>query len=529
MADSLSVCRVSVLVAATAVTVGLAACGGSGGASTAQPTSQQPVSQASASSALVLSTSPGITPFISFVAIAGAPIETLAQVEFTIAPRPGSASKPVHVRYSPAALSRQHYAFKEAAGSIFTDSGIIRLPVFGLYAGFQNQVLVQLDFQDGSTKSLSVAITTAPYSDPNGIYDRPTVLVSRASRTTLGFDFFVIKSDFGSPVIVDTDAELRWVATGIGSALSSAVANEGFVIGDPSGPALYRMGFDGSLTGSTLPAPPYTFFHHNIDYGRFALLAEVNDNDNGVSNIESTLVEVDPDGSIDNTWELGDILSAYMGSQGEDPSAFVRPGMDWFHMNASTYDPSDDSIIVSSRENFLIKLDYQTSDIKWILGDPTKYWYTFPSLRAKALTLSPGGLYPIGQHAVSITSDGLVMVFNDGTASFNQPAGAPGGASRTYSAVSAYSIDPNNHTATEVWRFDYGQSIYSSICSSAYEAQRGRSYLVDFATADSGADARLVGLDDARNVVFDFRYQSPAYCATAWNAVPIALDNYSIM
>src|SRR4029077_11527523 len=140
-----------------------------------------------------------------------------------------------------------------------------------------------------------------------------------------------------------------------------------------------------------------------------------------------------------NHWDLAAILSAYMVSRGDDASAFVRPGVDWFHSNSTAYDPSDDSIIVSSRENFVIKVDYNTGNIIWILGDPSKYWYTFPSLRAKALTLAPGGLYPIGQHAPSITSNGLLMLFNDGAGSFNQPAGAPAGDTRTYSTVSAYS------------------------------------------------------------------------------------------
>jgi Arylsulfotransferase (ASST). len=29
-------------------------------------------------------------------------------------------------------------------------------------------------------------------------------------------------------------------------------------------------------------------------------------------------------------------------------------------------------VIVSSRENFVIAIDYETGAIKWILGDPTK-------------------------------------------------------------------------------------------------------------------------------------------------------------
>jgi len=119
------------------------------------------------------------------------------------------------------------------------------------------------------------------------------------------------------------------------------------------------------------------------------------------------------------------------------------------------------------------------------------------------------------------------MVMNDGLNSANQPAGEPAGERRTFSAVSAYSIDPVNRTAEEVWRFDYGQSILSPICGSSYEASGG-SYLVDFATADNLTRARLVGLDSGHNVVFDFQYDSKP-CGTSWNATPIALDNFAIL
>ena len=79
----------------------------------------------------------------------------------------------------------------------------------------------------------------------------------------------------------------------------------------------------------------------------------------------------------------------------------VRPPNDWFHTNSAIYDARDDSLIVSAREHFVMKIDYETGAIRWVLGDPTKYWYQFSSLRAKALTLDSGGLYPIGQHALS--------------------------------------------------------------------------------------------------------------------------------
>jgi len=78
-----------------------------------------------------------------------------------------------------------------------------------------------------------------------------------------------------------------------------------------------------------------------------------------------------------------------------------------------------------------------------------------------------------------------------------------------------------------VWNFDYGQTIYSKICSSAYEAFGGQSILVDFAVADNYAHARLVGLDPNHNVVFDFQYATVP-CDTSWNAEPIAFDSLSI-
>ena len=499
--------------------IALTACGGGDGQAADPSQTVQVIagaSDAALSTAYIGAVRAGFTPFNSFVDIVDTGNAYLAGAEFTISPKPGSVSKAVHVRYSIAALHRE--------GRAFNANGLITLPIFGLYAGWPNQVSVQLDYLDGSASSLPVTITTPTYTDPSGIYDHPTILTPRAAGSALGFDFFVMKSTIGPLVIVDTDGEIRWIGAAYNSGLATALVAGGFVVGDPAQPALFRMGFDGSLNSSLIPSPPYTMFHHNIDYGKQGLLAEIDEE----INVQSTLVELDANGSIEHQWELGDILSAYMSGQGDDPSQFVRPGTDWFHMNASTYDPRDDSIIVSSRENFLIKVDYATGDIIWILGDPTKYWYTFPSLRRKALTLQAGDLYPVGQHAVSITSDGLIMVFNDGFQSTNQPTGAPAGISRTYSAVSAYSVDPASGSAHEVWRFDYGQSIYSSVCGSAYEALASGSLLVDFATADNRTQARLVGLDGEHNVVFDFQYPSPQTCGAAWNAEPIALDNFSI-
>ncbi len=118
------------------------------------------------------------------------------------------------------------------------------------------------------------------------------------------------------------------------------------------------------------------------------------------------------------------------------------------------------------------------------------------------------------------------MLFNDGTASVNQPPGAPTGEGRIYSTVSAYSIDPSTMTAQEVWRYDAGQTIYSAYCGSVYEAP-DQSILVDYAMAADMTKALLVGLDANHDVASEFEYPTTA-CNTSWNARPIPLDNLRI-
>jgi arylsulfate sulfotransferase len=499
---------------AAGMSLALFGCGGGSNAVIATPTGDAKLSDLA-----ITSSEPGVTPFISSVHFTGQSLSDLVAVTFTIAPMPNTVSAPVTVTWHTSALSSRGYL----------QGNRIQLPVFGLYAGYTNQVSFSFSFTDGSTLELPYQIVTQPYADASGVYLNPTIHQARAGGSTLGFNFFILKSLIGSPVIVDTDGHVRWVVPATGT---SAVyyANGEFITGSETAPTVTVLQMDGSQAtpATDLPQPFLASFTHNIDPGLSGQLALFNGLDRLGDSIDDIVSEIVPASTAPPTqsYDMAHILSDYMQANGDDASAFVRPGVDWFHVNASTYDPTDNTVIVSSRENFLIKLNYLTHAIVWILGDPTKYWYTFPSLRAKALTVPAGGDYPIGQHGVSITADGYLMVFNDGYGSMNQPAGQPAGLSRTYSEVSAYSINSTTKVATNVWNFDDGKTIYSALCGSSYES--AGSYLVDFSTADNGANARLIGLDPNKNVVFDFEYQSPEDCYAAWNAIPIGMEDLQI-
>ena len=139
----------------------------------------------------------GVTPFISTVHLSGAYLSLLKSISFTIAPKPGAVSAPVSVQWGIAAIRARGY---------YTN-GVINLPVFGLYSGYTNQVSLSFEFQDGSTQTLSDTISTAAYTDPNGVYDHPTIIQAAAPGSALGFSFFVMKSLLSSVRACDATVE----------------------------------------------------------------------------------------------------------------------------------------------------------------------------------------------------------------------------------------------------------------------------------------------------------------------------------
>ena len=151
--------------------------------------------------------SEGPTPFISFVQTQVSDIANFRFAQFQIQPKKGSATRPIKARYA--------RAYLEARGYFDPQTGNLTIPVFGLYAGRANQVTINLGFTIGFRKNtrFAVTITTPPYV--GGIYSHPTVIQPLLRRTTLSYDFILLKgfADPITPIIIDTDAEVRWVGT----------------------------------------------------------------------------------------------------------------------------------------------------------------------------------------------------------------------------------------------------------------------------------------------------------------------------
>jgi len=460
----------------------------------------------------------GATPFISNLHLTVSNTAVLKSIQFTIHPKPGSVTRPLSGTYASYYLVDRGFENPQ--------TGAITLPIYGLYDGSTNPVTLTYGFADGSSREANIMITAPPYDDLCG-YKNPTVLQDRTNSTDLSYDYiFISNGGCGphAPVILDTDGELRWVSpTSIQPSLRASSLFINNAVYETDGSTLNRVDLDGARSVlRDFSSRGVVNFHHNIDPGKTGMLLEADT----TSYTEAVIMEVDFSGNLLKTWNFADIISAAMRAGGDDPSQFVYPTpTDWFHNNAATYNRADDSLIVSSRENFVICIDYNTSAIKWILGDPAKKWYQFPSLRKFALTAAPGSVPPIGEHAVSITYDEHLLLFDNGLPStFQRPVGN----ARDFSSPRKYQLNLNTKVATEVWHYEANHIIFSPICSSVYE-DAPLNYLVGYAFADSSlqtgqGSAELLGLAGTGHRVFWYKYAT-MFCNTAYNSRIIHLEN----
>lgn len=458
----------------------------------------------------IVDTHPSI--FISGVMLDLQP-NLISSLSFMVTPLENAKATAINATYSISELTQ-------------SEGGVV-LPIFGLYRGYENDVVVTANYIDGSSSSHSVLIATEALIQPEGnAFNSYTINSTLKNKEKASYDYFLMKSGLLGPVIMDVDGNVRWQAmindyvqyTGQSSLfydnqLVLALNDEIHYIQLDGTTKTYPIVIDGLSDISA---------HHELSVGKQGLLVELDANKTNLEEriIESILIEVDDKGNVIKYWDFADIFVDYLLKNGEDPTNFVRNGVDWFHMNTAIYDPSDNSLVVSSRENFVVKIDYDTSEIKWLLGDETKHWYVnYPSLRS--LSLQSNDQKPIGQHSLSIVN-GQVMLFNNGQLSFNQPEDAPKGEKLNTSIAARYVIDEEQGDARIDWQYD--PNIYSDVCSSIYQDRISDEgdYLINYSAVNRLNDDPLTnivrGINEDKELLFEIIFDLKSPCGVSWNS-----------
>ncbi len=210
-------------------------------------------------------------------------------------------------------------------------------------------------------------------------------------------------------------------------------------------------------------------FHHEVDvlpWGNFLILsAEQREIENyytseteaetprGVEKVMGDLIiEVTPGGEIVWSWNAFDHLDpfriGYETFSNYWPARGFPETRDWSHGNGLYYDVRDSSIIASFRfQEALVKIDYHSQDIEWILGDSTGWRDEY-----KVKLLLPEGDIDwfYHQNAPSLNARGQLLLFDNQNYQA-MPFETPVAAGESFSRATAFEINEENRTVRQIW------------------------------------------------------------------------------
>ena len=401
--------------------------------------------------------------------------------------------------------------------------------------------------------------------------------------------------------VIDSTGEVRWYLDAHDIWDPNSIYEAGTMMG-------FRQNDDGAMTwgfgqryvkydlmgrkvfNRRLPTG-YNDFSHSLDpmpNGHYLLRVASSDvrrlDQKRVRTVRDVIIEVDEDGSVVDEWRLFDILDPYRSvvikalDQGavclnidaskaghtlsaEDLAAQDKtdnfgdiagtgPGRNWAHVNSVDYDPTDDSIIISSRHQSAIIKIGRDHKVKWILGSHAgwrapwnKALLTPVGKDGKPLKCDENGVCEGGfdftytQHTGwridSMSNKDVIYVsaFDNGDARNNEQPALPG---EKYSRAVIYKIDQKKMTVEQVWTYgkERGHEWYSPVTSLTEYQPDKNSVFVYSATAGADFDlgtGAMKGLPNPYLEEFRWGETKPAveiqlHNTSGYQAFPISLE-----
>lgn len=332
--------------------------------------------------------------------------------------------------------------------------------VLGLYPDHNNQVTVRITNADGLTNQEKIYIHTDPLPAQ---FPELHIIENQPDKAEPGFYFLHLErlengltGDRQSFIcLIDQFGKVRWLYRGAYSAVFTRLENGHWMMGRDN--RLHEIDMLGSEVGFNIPVP---HLHHDaveLPNGNILALSQYDDS------VEDVMLEFDrASGQEIREWDFREIL---------DPERPVNPDhpnpRDWFHNNAVTFDPVDQAFILSGRnQSCLVKIDYETSEIIWILGNHKHWSETF-----QPFLLTPVGEpfeWQWGQHApmLSFESNHRLICFDNGS---NRSWDDPLEPRENYSRGVEYEIDEDKMEVRQIWQYgkERGHELFSAYISDA--------------------------------------------------------------
>ena len=361
------------------------------------------------------------------------------------------------------------------------------IPVVGLYPDRTNEVVVTLTFEGGAVTD-TVKITTAKLPDYF-----PRIEINKLDRSKMEAGMHLCDIHYAKngtydsrPMIFDDRGEVRWyldlslfgdiiwpIQRLSDGALLVAGRNE-----------IHEYDMLGNALKKTAIDEKYRIHHDIVELPDGNLLMAVLKggeyiqlNGERVESLNDFIILYNrKESKIEKEWDLAKHL---------DVSRAIINKLtlsDWLHMNGLAYDPSDNSILVSGKNQGLAKISWE-DELKWIMS-PKKDWGlsgrnedgfdTNPFLltgvdsEGKPYSKnvqdgyeSPSDFdFPWGQHAPEVLPNGNVILFDNGYMRNFEPK-------VNYSRAVEYEVNKENLTVQQKWQYgkERGSEFFSLLIS----------------------------------------------------------------
>lgn len=352
------------------------------------------------------------------------------------------------------------------------------IPILGLYPGVENRVVLRLADVGAFHASDTLEIRTD--SLPEFL---PDVQVVTAAESAMEEGWTLSSLSIGDggvfrshPIMFDARGAVRWYMD-----LSFLPGIVYMVERFENGNLLFGQAqsiFEYDMLGKQVnrwDIPGYGFHHDVVEKPDGNLLVSVRKLDLATS--DDHVIELDrSSGAIVREWDMRQVLDVYRRD-------LVDDDVDWFHMNAVWYSEPDDALVISGRNQGVVKVG-RDNELIWILA-PHRGWGragpdadghetsdflltavdsngdAYPDPVQQGSERASDFDWPWGQHAPLILPNGNLFLFDNGlTRSFSPD-------SPTYSRGVEYRIDESQMTVRQVWQYgeERGADFYSVIIS----------------------------------------------------------------
>lgn len=336
----------------------------------------------------------------------------------------------------------------------FTQDNIHMLPIYGLYADTENEVIISINGKENTIK-----IKTDPLPEN---FLTPTK--TTANKDKLNDDlYFFTPSSVGYTCAYDINGDVRWYLNDYfiwdinrlknGHLLLSSnrlINNPYYMTGLMEMDLLGKIYYEYKLPGG---------YHHDVyEMPNNNLLVATDNFNNGT--VEDYIVEIDrTTGEIVKSFDLSTVLP----TEASKSENWVE--YDWFHNNSVWYDEKTNSITLSGRhQDAVINIDYKSGTLNWIIGDSTnwpndykKYFFT---------PIGENFEWQWSQHAAMILPNGDVFIFDNGNNRSKIEENYIS-AKDNYSRGVIYRINTTDMTIEQIWQYgkERGSDYYSPYIS----------------------------------------------------------------